>query len=246
MSTFVELDLDRLLDWTRGLFDWSPGLHYWPDTVPGHVQFAKGREFLSHGKLPDAVAAFKEAFEINPNMCWPPSTWPAPATTEQTIRRNSVGYRQLHQGHRPDRRLQRRPAIKENCVRFPWATNWLKHISIARRFAIILARADEAIEDFSEALRLDPKRADAYCGRGVAFLEKEFPELAIDDLNEAVHLAPESHEAVCQRARAQLALGEYDKAIEDARLAIRLNAKSGDAFRMSRVVPLVFAQSTMQ
>jgi tetratricopeptide (TPR) repeat protein len=93
------------------------------------------------------------------------------------------------------------------------------------------AREAEAIDDFTEALRVNPKFADAYSSRGAIFLEQGLLELAIDDLTEAISLAPESHEAICQRARAWLTAGKTTEAIEDARLAIRLDPKRGDAFR---------------
>ena len=40
---------------------------------------------------------------------------------------------------------------------------------------------DKAIADFSEAIRLDPKRADAYYGRGTAYGHKGEYDKAIAD-----------------------------------------------------------------
>jgi tetratricopeptide (TPR) repeat protein len=61
---------------------------------------------------------------------------------------------------------------------------------------------DKAIADYSEAVRLDPKLADAYEGRGNAWLAKNDYDKAIADHNEAVRLDPHSAHAHYNRASA--------------------------------------------
>ena len=93
-----------------------------------------------------------------------------------------------------------------------------------------VGEARDAVEGFTDALHLDPAYADAYCGRGAAYLASGFPEQAIVDLDAAIRLVPNSCEALCLRARAKLAAGKDRQAIEDARSAIHLDANCGDAF----------------
>ena len=54
---------------------------------------------------------------------------------------------------------------------------------------------DKAIADFSEAIRLDPKRADAYYGRGTAYGHKGEYDKAIADYSDAIRLAPPKADA---------------------------------------------------
>jgi len=91
-------------------------------------------------------------------------------------------------------------------------------------------KTDSAIDDFTNAMELAPKRGDNYRARGTVFLKRGFFDLALADLTEAVRLDPSSHEAFCQRARVCLELGKYAEAVEDSRSAIRLRPKCGDAF----------------
>src|SRR5260221_1553583 len=51
-------------------------------------------------------------------------------------------------------------------------------------------KLDEAIQDLTEAIRLDPKYATAYCSRGGALLFKGEYNAAIQDLTEAIRLDP--------------------------------------------------------
>jgi tetratricopeptide (TPR) repeat protein len=92
-------------------------------------------------------------------------------------------------------------------------------------------KPDEVIKDFTEAMRLDPGHADAYYGRGMAYLERGLLDLAIDDLGEAIRLAPDSSQAYSCRARARLAAGQYNEAVRDAQSAIQLDGRCGDCFR---------------
>src|SRR4029079_10527353 len=53
-----------------------------------------------------------------------------------------------------------------------------------------LGDAANAIDDFSQAIELDPKFVVAYVSRGTVFLELYEPDRAIEDLNEAIKLDP--------------------------------------------------------
>jgi S1-C subfamily serine protease/Flp pilus assembly protein TadD len=81
---------------------------------------------------------------------------------------------------------------------------------------------DRAIADYTEAIRLDPKSAGPYCGRGLAYGGKREYDRAIADYTEAIRLDPTYATAYCGRAEAYHAEGDYDSAIADCTEAIRL------------------------
>jgi tetratricopeptide (TPR) repeat protein len=85
--------------------------------------------------------------------------------------------------------------------------------------------SDKAIADYTEAIRLDPKLAMAYCNRGVAYGSKGEYDKAIADCTEAIRLDPKLDLAYELRGLAYGSKGEYDKAIADYTEAIRLDPK---------------------
>ncbi len=74
-----------------------------------------------------------------------------------------------------------------------------------------------------EALRLDPKLARAYLGRGLAWLWKGDNDKAIADLTEAIHLEPGVMRPTESGASPGKRRGEYDRAIADFTEAIRFD-----------------------
>ena len=82
---------------------------------------------------------------------------------------------------------------------------------------------DEAIEDFNEAIRLNPNYAEAYYYRGEAKRRLEDYQGAIEDYTEAIRFNPNYAEAYYYRGLAKLELGEHKEAIQDYDKAIELN-----------------------
>lgn len=83
-------------------------------------------------------------------------------------------------------------------------------------------RAEElnpAIHSYTEAIRIDPNFAVAYCNRGNVFVRRGDPDLAVNDLNIAVQLQPDLGEAFYIRATAWEMLGDSDQADKDLRQA---------------------------
>jgi serine/threonine protein kinase len=82
---------------------------------------------------------------------------------------------------------------------------------------------DEAIEQFTSAITLDPDHADAYNKRGYAYYSKKTYNRAIQDYDKAIALDDEYTEAYRNRGLAYYANGEYDAAIADYTEAIALD-----------------------
>lgn len=88
-----------------------------------------------------------------------------------------------------------------------------------------------AIEDFTEAIRLNPSLKDAYNNRGNARYYLEDKQEAIADYTEAIRLAPNDATAYNNRANVRSELGDEQGATEDYNQAILLNANNKDGYK---------------
>jgi lipoprotein NlpI len=98
---------------------------------------------------------------------------------------------------------------------------------------------DPAIQDYNEAIRLNPKHANGFSNRGVAFTRKGEHDRAIESFNEAIRLDPNHVDAFTNRGVAFTRKGKYDRAIESFNEAIRLDPNRagvrfdrGNAYRL--------------
>ena len=74
---------------------------------------------------------------------------------------------------------------------------------------------DDAIEEYTEAIQLDPQFLLAYIKRGVAYHNLQEYERAIEDFDEALRLDSESALAYKSRGDSLRMLGQLDRAFED-------------------------------
>jgi tetratricopeptide (TPR) repeat protein len=89
---------------------------------------------------------------------------------------------------------------------------------------------DQAIADFTSAIRIDPNYAEAYVGRGAEYADKGNYDQAIADFNQAIRLNPNFANAYACRGWTYDKKGNYDQAIADYTQAIRLNPNFADAY----------------
>ena len=82
---------------------------------------------------------------------------------------------------------------------------------------------DKAIEEFNKAIDLNPRNAEAWNGRGVAYRAKGELDRAIEDHSKAIDLNPDFAQAWNNRGIAYRDKGELKKAIEDHSKAIGLD-----------------------
>jgi membrane protease YdiL (CAAX protease family)/Flp pilus assembly protein TadD len=82
---------------------------------------------------------------------------------------------------------------------------------------------DDAIADYTEAIRLAPKDAVAYANRGLALLKKGQHAEALPDLNRAIDLDPRMANAYLSRGVVWHQLGRHDEALADYDRTLRLN-----------------------
>ncbi len=86
----------------------------------------------------------------------------------------------------------------------------------------MLGRMQEAIEDFSQAVRLDPEYADAYSNRALALLNLGLTQRAIGDLYQAIRFNPQDAVAIANRAVANSLLGNDAEVQQDIDRAVEL------------------------
>lgn len=90
---------------------------------------------------------------------------------------------------------------------------------------IIQKDYEAAISELDEAIRLDPRNADIYNLRGVAYARKGDQARGRIDYNEAIKLDPGSAVALANRARSYQINGELEPALADLKEAVRLAPK---------------------
>jgi len=90
---------------------------------------------------------------------------------------------------------------------------------------------DRAIADCNDAIRLDPKLANAYLNRGKAYSDMGDFDRAISDYDQAIELNPKSSMAYNNLCDAYLDKGDNDRAIADCNRAIQLDPKFAVAYR---------------
>jgi tetratricopeptide (TPR) repeat protein len=89
----------------------------------------------------------------------------------------------------------------------------------------VVEREDDrdTVNDFTQAISLNPKNAEAYNDRGEAYRNSRQYQNAIADLDRAISLNPNYGEAYYNRANAYLNLQKYQEAIADLNKVISFN-----------------------
>ncbi len=90
---------------------------------------------------------------------------------------------------------------------------------------------DRAIALFSKALEINPRYAEAYNNRGIAYAKgKGQYDKAISDYDKAIEINPRYAEAYNNRAIAYCDSQKFDKAISDYTKAIEINPRYTEAY----------------
>ena len=89
---------------------------------------------------------------------------------------------------------------------------------------------DEAIADYSEALRLKPNDAQVFNNRGNAFYYNGQLDRAIEDYDDAIRLQPDLAEAYGNRGNVYRRKGQLARAIEEYDTAIHLEPGNAQVY----------------
>lgn len=88
----------------------------------------------------------------------------------------------------------------------------------------------KAGDAYARAIYLDPNFAEAYVGRGYAYLAHENLESALADLDKAIELDARLPEAYNYRALVSLGMGDAEQAMLDFTKAIEVSPDFADAY----------------
>lgn len=91
------------------------------------------------------------------------------------------------------------------------------------------AKYDEAIRDYTEALRINRKSVGALVGRGFSYQQKGELEKALADLTEAIRYDPNAGAAYYSRANLYYERKEIDRALADYDEAVRCDPNNAEA-----------------
>lgn len=90
---------------------------------------------------------------------------------------------------------------------------------------------DQAIADFSEAIRLSPRYRSAYVNRASAWYNQREYDKSIADYDQAILLDPKDFATHFNRALNWNAKGQYEQAIADYTKAIDIDPRSATAYK---------------
>jgi tetratricopeptide (TPR) repeat protein len=86
-------------------------------------------------------------------------------------------------------------------------------------------KPEQALEDFTRAIKIDPQRADGYLGRANTLNTLGRYEASLDDYHKAIEIDPTLANAYVNRGSAYSHLGQYEKAIADYEKGLELDPK---------------------
>ena len=108
----------------------------------------------------------------------------------------------------------------------------LKHYHLAGDYAS-QGQMDLAIEQYNEAISIDPEFTVAYFDRGIAFQRIEDYDQAIADYTQAIALDPDYASSYYQRGVTYYYQGDLEKAISDLNKATELDSTYALAYAVS-------------
>ncbi len=92
-------------------------------------------------------------------------------------------------------------------------------------------KVGHALQDFDEALRIDPRRAEGYASRGFVELEGLGQnDSALRDFNHALSLRPDFTPALVGRSRLFFRQGEFARSIHDADAVLKIDPQSARGY----------------
>jgi tetratricopeptide (TPR) repeat protein len=97
-------------------------------------------------------------------------------------------------------------------------------------------QCDEAISNYTKALEINPRDAEAYYNRGIVYNRKSQYDEAISDFSKALKINPRYGDAYHGRGGIYTKRGQYDEAISDYAKALEINPKDAAAYHRRGII----------
>jgi tetratricopeptide (TPR) repeat protein len=167
--------------------------------------FLRGRTAFFGNRLPEAVEAFEAALRVEPTHYWS-MMWLGACLSDPSRGPDALaGAARVFSGC-----LLKRPDHAH--------VYWCRAILYVQ-----LRRYEDAVDDSSKVIELDPKHAGAWHNRGVAYGYLNQLDKALANLSTAVELDPDHAVAWHDRGIAYAYLNEFDNAVADLSKAVKLD-----------------------
>jgi tetratricopeptide (TPR) repeat protein len=105
---------------------------------------------------------------------------------------------------------------------------------------------DRAIQDFDQAIRINPNDALAFGNRGNYYAVTRQYDRAIQDYDQAIRINPNFADAFYNRGRAYAHKRQYDRAIQDFDQAIRIKPNYAEALHNRRLAKRAKSATTLR
>ncbi len=107
---------------------------------------------------------------------------------------------------------------------------------------IILDKYEDAIEDYDEAIRLNPDLMEAYVNRAICYIHLDDYKESLSDLNKAIKLDPTNYMAYTSRGSVLSRLGRQNEAFSDFKKSISINSNYGTTYYNRAIANLELEQ----
>ncbi len=95
-----------------------------------------------------------------------------------------------------------------------------------------------AQDDYSNAIKINSRLADAYFNRGLILIDMKKYEQAAQDFSEVIKMEPRAVDAYCNRGNAYFNLGKNDSALRDYEAALEMDPNDADLYFNRAIVLL--------
>lgn len=168
--------------------------------------------------LPGGQDASKNTIGVAPSGIKP--TFEFSLAPKSDLERRLFEALEAHSEHQYERAVQ----IYSNVIRMKVKPNVKSIVYNHRGMALFVqGKYNKAVQDFSKAIRNNPKDARLYNNRGMAYRMLKKYDLALKDFDTSIDLNVYQHEAYHIRALTYFDLMDYSNAIEDCRQALSIN-----------------------
>jgi len=103
---------------------------------------------------------------------------------------------------------------------------------------------EQAINEFTKAIEINPGYADVYNKRGISYYNREKYDLAIRDYNKAIEINPKYAEAFNNRGIVYYQQEKYDLATSNYTKAIEIDPKYAKAYHNRGLVYFLYLKDT--